>query len=535
MATGMDSSSRRRSRLATAIVATAIAVSPFRAAPQVQPARRPALVVLVVVDQLARGRVDPSLPGGLGRLLREGRVFADATLAHGVTETCPGHAAISTGLQPGRAGVPGNTVFVEGRPRYCAADGSSALLRSDALADWIRAAGGHAIAISEKDRAAIMLGGRRPDLAIWLDPAAGFTTARRDGAQAPPWVARFDAARGLAPFDAARLPERWSHRSDDPRALADDTPSESDRWSRTSPHPVRAATLAGTVERLLRTPFADALTLDLARAAVEEERLGSRAATDLVAISLSATDHILHAYGPDAQEAAAALGELDRQLGEFLEFLEARVTRDRLLVVLTADHGGAPVPEVAEALGASECRVPGGRVMGKALASRIGALARDACGLAAEPQVAWDGNSAFALPVEAWRACHGPRATAAAAVAAALGSEPGVVKAWTAADVGARPCSGACALFRASFDPERSGDWVVQLDPHCMLTSEPAGAGHGSPYAYDRAVPIVFWGNGIAPYVVRGLARTIDVAPTIAARLGLAPGQPRDGRPLSLR
>jgi len=134
-----------------------------------------------------------------------------------------------------------------------------------------------------------------------------------------------------------------------------------------------------------------------------------------------------------------------------------------------------------------------------------------------------------------WERCRVPRAEAVAAVAARLASEPGVVKAWTAADLEAARCAGACALYRASFDPERSGDWVVQLDPHCMLTSEQAGAGHGSPYAYDRAVPIVFWGGGVAAGTVRGPAHTVDVAPTLAARAGVAPPAAVDGRVLPLR
>lgn len=494
---------------------------------------RPALVLLLVIDQLARGRLDASLPGGLGRLLREGRVFADATLTHAVTETCPGHAAISLGLEPGHAGIPGNEVFLDGRPTYCAAGASPALLRADALADWVRAAGGRAVAISEKDRAAIVLGGRTPGLTVWLDPKVGFT-AGRSGAE-PPWLSRFDAARGLAPFDASRFPERWTHRTDDPRALPDDTAAEAGRWSRTTPHPVRGATLAETVERLLRTPLADGLTLDVARAAVDAERLGRGAAPDLLAVSLSANDYIGHAYGPDSQEAAGALRALDGQVGEFLAFLEARVPRGRLLVVLTADHGVAPLPEVAQALGVSACRVPGGRVSGQALAERIATLAATACGLAAPPAVATDGDSAFALAPEVWGTCRAPRAEVLATVAAGLAREPGVVRAWTAADAAADPCAGACALFRGSFDPERSGDWTVELDPYCLMSSYAEGTSHGSPHAYDRAVPLVFWGAGVAPGKVRGLARTVDVAPTLADRLGLAPGHALDGRVLPLR
>jgi arylsulfatase A-like enzyme len=526
-------------RAAAAVTAGLLALAaaaPARAAAP-RPARdgRPALVVLLVVDQLARGRLDPSLTGGLGRLVREGRVFADATLAHGITETCPGHVAISTGVNPGHAGVPGNSVFVDGRPRYCVADGTAGLLRVDALADRVRAAGGRAVAISEKDRAALMLAGRRPGLAIWLDAAAGFVATRGEGAAAPaPWLVRFDAEHGLSPFDAARFPADWRHPKDDPRALPDDTRWESDRWSRTSPHPVRAATLPQTVERLLVTPFADALTVELARAAVEHEKLGTGPATDLLAVSLSANDYIGHAYGPDSQEARAALLTLDGQLGELLRFLEERIGRGNLLVVLSADHGVTPIPELTEALGTSECREPGGRVAGAALQAHIAAVAQAACGLPERPEVGWDGNSAFALAKATWEACKVPREDATQRVADALASDRAVVKVWTAAALARPPCAGACALYRSSWDPERSGDWVVQLDPGCMISSAHAGAGHGSPYLADRAVPLVFWGSGVRPGIVRGPAHTIDVAPTLCEQAGLGVG-PVDGHALPLR
>lgn len=522
-------------RIGTAAAWAALLCAPGAAA-AARPAEggRPALLVLLVVDQLARPRLDASLPGGLGRLLREGRVFADATVAHAITETCPGHAAISTGLHPGRAGIPANAVFEDGRPRYCAAGESAALLRGPALADRVRAAGGRVVAISGKDRAALVLAGRA-GLAVWLDGEAGFTAGRRPGAPAPAWVARLDAERGLAPFDPARLPAEWTHPHDDPRALPDDTPAEDPAASRTSPHPVRGRTLAETVGRLLRTPFADAFTLDLARAAVEGEGLGGGERTDLLAVSLSATDYVGHAYGPDSQEALAALGALDAQVGAFLSFLEGRVGRGRLLVALTADHGVAPLPEVAEALGLSQCRVPGGRVAGAPIAARIAALAREACGLAAPPEVTTDGDRSFALPAGVWKACRGARPEVAAAVAAGLAGLPGVVKAWTAADVAAPRCAGTCALHRASFDPERSGDWVVQLDPYCLLSGWASGTSHGSPDLPDRAVPLVFFGRGVVAGTVRGPAHTVDVGPTLAAQAGLPAGPPVDGRALPLR
>ena len=536
-------------------------------------AERPRLVVLVSVDQLARRRVSAALPGGLGRLLREGHVFADAALDHAITETCPGHATMLTGVNPGPAGIPGNLLFEGGKTVYCSGErvdpgadvhaafersgvlgipepGSSAelgeALRSPsflsvkALGDLL-GPGSKVLTVSAKDRAAIMLGGQRPTLAVWLDARAGFTTSRYYAKALPPWLEAFDRERGLAPYVAGRLPAEWRHGGHEPAALPDDTSFESSAFGRKSPHPIRGATLAETVPRLLRTPFVDALTLDLARTIVERESLGKGPGPDLLAVSLSATDYIGHAYGPDSQEAASALRALDTQLEGFLRFLEARVRRGSLLVVLTADHGVAPIPEVAVELGASECRLPGGRASGERWKELVRDAAAKACGAAEAPAVAWDGDHSFKLD-PAWLSRCGNRDGALAAMAAQLSAQRGVVHVWTAAEVAgdAKECVGYCRLFRNSYGGERSGDLVVQLDPTCELTPNdpehrlPYVTGHGTPYAYDREVPLVFWGNGVAPGVARGQARTIDIAPTLARRLGVPPQPGWSGRALPL-
>jgi arylsulfatase A-like enzyme len=536
-------------------------------------AERPRLVVLVSVDQLARRRLSDALPGGLGRLLREGRVFADAALEHGITETCPGHATMLTGANPGPAGIPGNTLFDGTRSWYCVServdastDEKAALARSgvlgvpdpatpEQLAEALRSPSFLAVktlgdllgpsrkvfTVSAKDRAAIALGGQHPTLAIWLDGHAGFTTSRWYAQALPPWLEAFNRDRGLAPYVAERLPAEWRHESSDAAALPDDTPVESSAYGRRSPHPVRGATLRETVPRLLRTPFVDALTLDVARAIVDREGLGAGPGPDLLAVSLSATDYIGHAYGPDSQEAADALHELDVQLDAFLRFLLSRVPRAALLVVLTADHGVASIPEVSVELGLSECRVAGGRASGAQWKERVRDAARAACGAKDAPAVGWDGNYSFKLD-PAWLSRCKRKDGALADIAAHLSTAPGVVHVWTAAELrgDGKSCAGYCRLFKNSFAGERSGDLVVQLDPTCELTPDdpehktPYVTGHGTPYLYDRAVPLVFFGGGVAPGIVRGQARTIDIAPTLARRLGV-PAQPEwNGRALPL-
>ena len=56
-----------------------------------------------------------------------------------------------------------------------------------------------------------------------------------------------------------------------------------------------------------------------------------------------------------------------------------------------------------------------------------------------------------------------------------------------------------------------------------MLESGPIAVMHGSPWRYDTHVPIIFAGPGIAPQHVHRLVHPVDVAPTIAALLGMSP------------
>jgi hypothetical protein len=76
---------------------------------------------------------------------------------------------------------------------------------------------------------------------------------------------------------------------------------------------------------------------------------------------------------------------------------------------------------------------------------------------------------------------------------------------------------------RASFYPGRSGDIYVILKPN--ITFLPAASGdvgtHGSPWDYDRRVPIAFWRKGMTPALREEPAETVDIMPTLAAMLGL--------------
>jgi hypothetical protein len=519
------------------------------------PPEEPRLALLLVVDQLRADRLDPALPGGLGRLVREGRVFRDAVIDHAVTETCPGHVAASTGRHPGPVGVPGN-VYIDrstGESIYCVDDptpGSRVIgvevgrspraIEVEAIGDWLKLArpGARVFSISAKDRAAISLGGQHPDAAYWLERRSlmGFTTSAWYRSGLPEWVQKFNGS-GAGGF-VGGLPAQWEHPSGAPPngARPDEYEREIDRYARVSPHPLADADRGRTLEQLWVTPYLDEVTLDFARALIEHEGLGQDDVPDLLAISLSAIDLVGHYYGPWSQESREALLRLDRALGEFLRFVEARVGRGGVVIGMTSDHGVLPIPEWLAESGLGRCPIRGGRVDSRGLRAALESSLEESFGRAGSgPWVVVAGlhvgiNRARAAANEA-----DPEAVVGR-VKAMLEAQPVVERVWTAAEIagggGGQPFA---ALYAHSDHPERGGDLVIQTAEDCLVSSYPGGTSHGTPYLYDRAVPLVFFGPGVEAGTVRGAARTVDLAPTLAGMLGVPTPAELDGEPLSLR
>lgn len=545
--------------LALVVVLASLGSAPGRAGgAEVVGADEARLVLVLVVDQLRRDRLDPDLPGGLGRLAREGRVYTDALVAHAVSETAPGHATILTGRHPGPAGIPGNSFFRPGgdEPVYCVADGaeeaetlgggrgrSPRALRVPTLGDWLKEArpGSRVWAVSGKDRGAILLGGRSADAAYWLsrEEPVGFTTSRYYRDALPAWLERLNGERPPRDGFWERVPERWTH-----LPLADLTPpglpplppddraGESETDGRTSGHPLEGEDPETSAARLYASPYVDQATLEVARALVVAERAGRGPAPDLLAVSLSALDTVGHAYGPWSHESRDALLRLDAALGEFLAFLEERLGKAALRVVLTSDHGVLPLPEHLAAQGALDCPVEGGRSGALWLGARLlWGLHWELSPLSLPARWLRFAGSHARVPRELAEERGVPLERAVAAAERRLEAFPEVAEAWTAEETRTREDETA-ELYRNSFDAERSGDLVVQLAQHCIVSRRDDGTTHGTPYLYDRAVPLVFLGPGAERAAVPGRAAPVDVAPTLARWLGLALPEGLDGRPL---
>jgi predicted AlkP superfamily pyrophosphatase or phosphodiesterase len=531
------------------------------------------LVVLLAVDQLRADRLSPDQPGGLGRLQREGRVFSDAALVHAFSETCPGHATMLSGRNPAALGVPGNR-YVDPETlalHYCVDDSapdaavigvsdpaaggrSPRSLRAGGLGDWLKQQrpGSRVFSVSPKDRAAITMGGTRPDAAYWLrwSAPAPFTTSLYYQPALPEWVAAWTSERLLAD-----VPDRWHYLVESIErartgARPDDHPAESPLLGRVAPHPLRrapepatdpAASLAEVGRQVHASPFLDAITLAFTRDLIVQEQLGEGPGSDLLAVSLSATDIVGHHYGPQSWESIDALARLDALLADFLHFLEERVAPEQLVVVLTSDHGVLALPEWLLELAESACPLPGGRIDPDELLRELESRLDRRFG--AEPAPAAPGRPWFvragtrlSLNRERTRA-QGVRPESVLALAAELiAAHPGIAKVWTAEDVEAgRGHSALADLYANSWDRERGGDLALQVARDCLLSSYASGTSHGSPYGYDRAVPLVFYGAGVAAGRIEGPAAPVDIAPTLASLLGIEAPDSLDGRVLRLR
>lgn len=485
-----------------------------------------ALVVVVTVDQMRAdylGRWSGQWTGAFRRFLREGAVFPDGRQDHALTETAPGHATLLSGRAPAGTGIVNNSLGVpDSAAPLLDSNGPGASprrFRGPTLVDWMRKAdtGLRVLSISAKDRAAILPIGRGRYPVYWFSEGR-LTTSRYYADSLPAWLAAWNRRNGVA----ALAGRSWTLLlPDSAYTEPDSVPRENRGADFTFPHVL----LGDPAARVTRSPWIDSLILDAALAGVTALDLGRRGRPDLLAVSLSGTDYIGHAFGPDSREVHDQLLRVDRLLGRFLDSLESRVGAGRLLVVVTADHGVTAFPELAAARG-----LPGGYV-------RLPALVRETNRRLAEhvpggALLAVD-NGLVSADREKLRDLGISPESLATALAGQASRLPGVVEAWTPATLGADVETNVHAARWVRQLPRDHG-WLlaVQVREGWVFGYGPGGAQHGTSNADDVNVPVIFLGPGVRPGVFPDTVRTVDIAPTLARLLGVRPDGRLDGHAL---
>lgn len=509
----------------------------------------PALVVLLAIDQMRADRLSAQLSGGLGELYRQGRSFINATLDHGITTTCAGHSVMLTGQNPNRNGVPGNRYIDSNRwqERYCVDDldpavrviggqelRSPRILQASTLGDWMKQANPNSLvyALAAKDRAAITLGGRQADGVFWLDLTTGwFTSSGFYMRTLPDWLSSYNGDDILEDGYLGRLPRDWRHHLNPYRP--DNYAAEDDRFERAGPHPLAQGDLEDRIEQFYVSPAVDESVLELAQQLILQSNLGLDDTPDLLALSLAATDTVGHAYGPFSAEAHAVLQVIDRKLPELLQTIDKR-TNGNYLLVLTADHGALALPEWKQEQGRSVCPVPGGRV--DAIDLFVGLLwetYKEFTFPFGWPRDLIDSNGAQVYVNRKYAAQHDiDPARVLRFVEQQLETEPVIEEVWTRTELAASDSEFA-RLYRQSLVDGLSGDLIIQPKQDCYVGLE-HGTGHGTPYSYDRQIPLVFYGQGITGGIDERPSHSVDIAPTLARRLGLPVPAGLDGKILPL-
>ncbi len=539
-------------------IAAALALaSPVLAAPP----PKPKLIIVISVDQFSAdlfAQHRGGFTGGLKRLA-SGVVFGSGYQSHAATETCPGHSTITSGMHPSATGIVGNTVWdaAQSKTVYCIDDGvtpvagmtvtrSPAVLKAPTLGAWLKAAdpASKVWAVAGKDRAAIPMGGARADGEFWWNEVSGgFTTFL------PPGTTAADRLKPVAAFNTALLngwktrPPAWSLH--DKSCAAQFGPMTYDGVTvdhRVPPPgwtvPPRGAAFADdpAFQAWFRaSPEFDRIVLELAGRVIAEQQLGRGPTTDMIAIGLSATDYVGHRFGSQGPEMCDQLAWLDARLGLFLAKVDA--LKIPYIVALTADHGSIDAAERAAQRGIPAVRIDAGRVFDEVNAAIKAQFKLDYQPLAGEASQIIVSDFGEPDPVLHERIV--------AATVAMLRTRPEVAAVFTRKELltakaprGKSPDSWSLAeIFAASTDAERSGEiavaWREFATPFRIDASRPYIAGHGSPWNYDRRVPILFWWPGAAGFEQPLAVETVDIAPTLAAVAGIK-APPVDGRCLDL-
>ena len=514
------------------LTVAALAAASVHGALAQQPQNRPALVVLFTIDQMRPDylvRYDRQLTGGLARLYRKGAVFENAYQDHAITETAPGHAATLSGRFPRSTGITTNSTGVQDdRAPLITGGGPGASpfrFRGSVLIDWMRVKDprSRALSISRKDRGAILPLGRAHEEVYWY-AADRFTTSTYYHDTLPSWMTR---------FNARHLPEGYASKqwtlllpaSEYPEP--DSVPLENGGHNFTFPHRFPSDS-SSAAQALMAYPMMDDVTLQAALAGVEALNLGRGPQPDLLAISLSTTDAVGHAFGPDSREIHDQILRLDRYLGAFLDSLFRLRDSTRIVIALTADHGVQPFP----ALHAARAKGTVARYVDldapyTQLVAALAARGVDTSAVHFTEGMLFVNRAAFA-------AAHVDVDSTLKRFADDTRKVPGVarvdfVRALAQSDT---VHEAAPRRWLHMLSPDLPVELVVTLEPFAYWEGTP-NATHGSPNDEDAHVPLLFWGSAVRAGHFDEFARVVDIAPTLAQVLGVPPLQRLDGHVLT--
>ena len=536
---------KRALLLAAAATVMFLGLSAPRAAAQQQaPAGKPDLVVLLAIDQFGSMLFDRwrgAYKAGLKRLADEGVFYNNAYQSHGITETCAGHSTMLTGKHPGRTGIVANEWYdgQTGKQVYCVADADytqahdekarkvgPALLATSTLGDWLKSQQpqSRVAAVSGKDRASITMAGRKADGVFWYDDNFGFTTMVGKGEDAVTKlapVADINAKIQAAAKDG--LPE-WTYTDEACRSLEDVYQFGKVTWTSKLPPEIPAED-GKPPAKVRPVHLIDGYTVEAARDLVTRYQLGRRGVTDLLAVSLSATDFVGHGYGTQGPEMCDYIRRLDAQVGVLLSFLDG--LNLKVVMVVTGDHGGSDFAERFAKQGFASAK----RISPRALLADINKEIRAKLSLAHDALSTPDSAQFYAVDKDGKQLAEPLRSQVIEAGLAAFRSRSEIEQAFSLTELLDHKITQSAASdyslkdrFSQSVMRGRSGDIIVAYKSGISVAPVLLTRfimGHAGPYHPDTAVPIIFWWRGAKPQARMLPVDTTSIAPTLANVMGV--------------
>lgn len=518
-----------------------------------KPDPKPRLLVFIALDHLAYHTYDhyrPVFNGGLKWLDDHGVSFENIHHEHGYTSTGPGHFVLGSGLYPGPVGVLGNSWWdrIQKKDVYCVDDPDSReigipsgkvsydKINATSFGDWLKAASPESkvYSVACKDRAAIMMGGKHPDLAIWYNWQGSFTTSSYYTKAIPAWLTQFNSENDFLRYRDSiwtpSLPEAdylaYTH--------ADSFYGESDRYLTEPYSPVFPIGFEPQWDdskiygEMGGRPWMDRIILDLALTTIKENQLGQDNRADVISLGLSTMDLIAHYYGPYSRETMDHLIKLDQYLMTFFQRLDEQIGLENIVFAMGTDHGGMSLPEHWTAIEGHS----GGRVDEQIyLAARVRAYSEIDSLYGNHDFIHRKGSSYFfdfvqmdSLQVDA--------ALVTSILQSRMEAVEGVHRLYTKDEL--LHVTDADPLKRRlnrMMNPILSPD-IITLEDYGWMFRNPYGTTHGTPYEYDSHVPFLIAHQDLQTIRLDDSVSTVDIAPTLGAILGVEPINPIDGRSL---
>ncbi len=501
-----------------------------------QPVQRPKLVVGLVVDQMRWDylyryyeRYAPN--GGIKRMLNQGYTCENTLIPYAPTVTACGHSTIYTGSVPAISGITGNAWWDKATMKavYCTEDSSVNTVGStttlgkqsprnmlvNTIGDELRLATNFKskiIGVAIKDRGSILTAGHSANAAYWYDNSAGsWITSTYYMNDLPKWV---------TDFNNQKLVDKYYQNGWDVlyplttylQSTSDEKTYEAKTFGKKFPYDMKGF-IGKDYGKIASTPMGNTLTFDFAKAAITAEKLGEDKITDMLTISFSSPDYIGHSFGPNSIESEDGFLRFDKELGQFLDYLDAKVGKNQYTVFLSADHGVAHTPEFLQ-----ENKLPAGRMMIGDMMRQLNKQLSDEYKI--NNLVVSNYNYQIHLNHRLIDSAKINNEALFNNIIDFLLANPAIARAFSIAELNKEPLPAVIrTMLNNGYHPGRSGDIQMILKPGFIEGYSTTGTTHGLWNPYDSHIPLLWYGWGIKQGKTNRETSMADIAPTIAAML----------------